>query len=295
LLQTAEFLAAHGELSISPEARKEMAEMSRATLARRMLRWRSPKVTRALPRHKPSGIRSEIPIGTYAWDETRPGALEIDLVEHNGGSSLGQFAYTLSVVDVVSGYSRRRAILGRGQAGVHREMTGIVAEWPFRPWALHADNGSEFLSVNLASFAKKEKLFFTRSRPYRKNDNAHVEQKNRQLVREIVGYGRYETPEHVVWLNQVYACLDPYANLFLPMRKVIAKEREGCRVRKRYDKARTPIQRLLEIGILDYQAELLLSEQLHAYNPLELHRELELLLARGPMPLPDTGKAKSLG
>lgn len=295
LLQTAELLAAHGELALTPDARREVAEISRATLARRMIRWRSPKVSRALPRHKPTGIRSEIPIGTYAWDESRPGALEIDLVEHNGGSSLGQFAYTLSVVDVVSGYSRRRAILGRGQAGVHREMTGIVSEWPFHPWALHADNGSEFLSVNLASFAKKERLFFTRSRPYRKNDNAHVEQKNRQLVREIVGYGRYDTPEHVAWLNQVYACLDPYANLFLPMRKVIAKEREGAHVRKRYDKARTPVQRLLEIGILDQQSKLLLSEQLHSFNPLELHRELESLLAQGPMPIPNAAKAEVLG
>ncbi|MGD0153712.1 MAG: transposase, partial [Thermacetogeniaceae bacterium] len=228
LLSTAELLSTHGEISLTPEIRRQLSQISRATLARRLQRLRSPKRNRTLPGRRPNnGVRAEIPVECYAWDETRPGALEIDLVEHNGGSSLGLFAYTLSVVDVVSGFSRRRAVLGRGQAGVHRELTAIIKDWPTTVWGLHCDNGSEFISVNLLSFCQKNNLTFTRSRPYKKNDNAHVEQKNLQYVREIVGYERYDTPEAVDWLNQVYACLDPYANLFLPMRKVIAKERCG--------------------------------------------------------------------
>ena len=198
-----------------------------------------------------------------------------------GRSSFGIYAYTLDVVDVVSGYSRRRAILGRGQAGVHRELAAIIKDWPTPVWGLHCDNGSEFISVNLISFCQKNNLTFTRSRPYKKNDNAHVEQKNLQYVREIVGYERYDTPEAVEWLNQVYACLDPYANLFLPMRKVIAKERCGSHVYKKFDIARTPFQRLVETDSMTLRARLTHQNQLKTGNPLELHRQLEKLLHKG--------------
>jgi hypothetical protein len=126
LLSTVELLSKHGELALTPEIRLQMSQISRATLARRLKRLRSPKRNRALPGRRPTtDLRAEIPVERYDWDETRPGALEVDLVEHNGGSSLGHFAYTLSVVDVVSGYSRRRAVLGRGQAGVYRELKAI--------------------------------------------------------------------------------------------------------------------------------------------------------------------------
>ena len=143
------------------------------------------------------------------------------------------FAYTLSMVDGVTGYSRRQAVLGRGQAGVHRELRRVVDEWPYKAWGLHADNGREFLNDQLVRFAKERGLTFTRSRPYRKNDSSHVEQKNRQYVREIVGYDRFDTPEAVQWLNRVYELLTVYANLFLPMRKVVARRRVGSRVSKR--------------------------------------------------------------
>jgi transposase InsO family protein len=261
----------------------QLAEISRATLARRMTKWQSPKGKGAIPRQKPgSRLRSEVPMDRYNWNENRPGALEVDLVEHNGGSSLGHFAYTLSVVDVVTGYSRRRAVLGRGQAGVHQELVNIVNCWPFKPWALHTDNGSEFLNAHLIAFAKQYKLFFTRSRPYRKNDNAHVEQKNRQYVREIVGYDRYDTPEDVHWLNQVYAILDPYVNLFLPLRKVIFKQRRGAHVQKRYDQASTPFQRLQITGILCPETQMFFEDQFRTLNPLSLHRDLECLITKGP-------------
>lgn len=247
-----------------------------------MVKWRSPK--RALPRCRPnSKIKTEVPIDIYAWDEGKPGALELDLVEHNGGSSLGQFVYTLTVVDIVSGYSRRRAVLGRGQRGVFKELKLIISQWPFTPWALHSDSGSEFLSDHLVRFCKEYGLEFTRSRPYRKNDNAHVEQKNRQFVREMVGYERYDTPEEVVWLNEVYALLDAYVNLFLPTRKVIVKERKGAKVKKRYDIAQTPLQRLIEKEALNNDIKSDLLKQYQTLNPLCLHRQLENLLAKGPL------------
>lgn len=282
LLSTAQILAKHNELALTAEITQQLSQISRATLARRLVKWRSPK--RSLPRFKPnSKIKSEVPIDIYAWDEDKPGALEIDLVEHNGGSSLGQFAYTLTVVDIVSGYSRRRAVLGKGQRGVFKELKLIISQWPFNPWAIHSDSGSEFLSDHLVRFCKECSLEFSRSRPYKKNDNAHVEQKNRQFVREIVGYARYDTPEEVAWLNEVYTQLDAYANLFLPMRKVIFKERKGAKVKKRYDIARTPLQRLIEKDVLNDDMKSNLLKQYQSLNPLVLHRQLENLLARGPM------------
>jgi len=285
LAATAEVLAGHGELKLTAEVRQQLSQIGRATLARRLKRLRSPKCSRALPGRRPNtGLKAEIPVERYDWDETRPGAPEVDLVEHNGGSSLGIFAYTISVVDVVSGYSRRRAVLGRGQTGVHRELTAIINDWPTPVWGLHSDNGSEFINDQLLRFCQKHNLAFTRSRPYKKNDNAHVEQKNLQFVREIVGYERYDTPEAVEWLNRVYACLDPYANLFLPMRKVIKKERSGSHVSKKFDTARTPFQRLSETGALTLKARLVHQHQLKTLNPLAIHRQLEELLGKGPLP-----------
>jgi len=283
LLSTAENLARHGEIVLTPLIKDQLSEISRSTLARLLTKWQSPKRRLVGSRNKHlSGLRVEVPVRSYAWDEKRPGALEVDLVEHNGGSSLGQFAYTITVLDIVSGYSRRRAVLGRGQAGISRELAGILQEWPFWPWGLHTDNGSEFLNHHLVRFCRENGLEFTRSRPYRKNDNAHVEQKNRQFVREIVGYERYDSPEAVAWLNTLYELLDTYANLFLPMRKVIAKERRGGRVIKRYDVARTPFQRLVETGVLEPNVQAFLEHQFKTINPLALHRQIEELLAKGP-------------
>lgn len=173
-------------------------------------------------------------------------------------------------------------MLGKGQKGVFTEIENILNSWPFAVWGFHSDSGGEFINGHLYRFCKKTGLLFTRSRPYRKNDNAHVEQKNRQFVREIVGYERYDSPEEVAWLNEVYALLDPYINLFLPMRKVVFKERQGAKVKKCYDIAKTPLQRLLEKDVLTDKMKIQLLDQYQSLNPLALHRQIESLLAAGP-------------
>ena len=284
LLEMADKLAKHGHLSLSPLVRSQLASISRPTLGRRLAKWVSVK-----PAGKPSRaaksfsrLRSEIPVQRYDWDEKRPGALEIDLVEHNGGSSQGQYAYTLTVVDIVTGYSRHRAVPNRSQAAVFQAIEYVLDAWPMKPWGIHSDNGSEFMSNHLRKFCQKEELKFTRSRPYRKNDNAHVEQKNRQYVREVVGYERYETSQDVDWLNAVYACLDTYANLFLPMRKIISKTRVDGKVRKRYDTARTPLQRLIDTGTLEQQMVAKIQADKASADPLRLHEHLEKLIHDGP-------------
>lgn len=283
LLATAELLHRHGELPLTDLIRDQLQKMSRSTLARRLAELPTPKVRRAALRSRPAhGIQAAIPISRYAWDETRPGALEIDLVEHNGGSSAGHYAYTLDVVDVVTGWSARRAVLGRSQAGIFTALQWIVERWPFPIWALHSDNGSEFICAFLLQFSQQHSYQFSRSRPYKKNDNAHVEQKNRQLVREVVGYSRHDTPHEVAWLNQVYECLDPYANLYLPSRKVIGKARNGAHVTKTYDIAQTPFRRSVAAGVLDPVTQASLEAQILAHSPLALHRRLERLLSNSP-------------
>ena len=283
LMKTAMQLARHGEINLTSEITQDLRRISRATLARRISRWRQPRAKQIPADKRPSAhLRSEIPIERYDWNEDKPGALEIDLVEHNGGSSLGHFAYTLSIVDVVTGYSRRLAVLGRGQAGVTTVLERALMEWPYLVWGIHSDNGSEFINNHLLRFTKAKKLSFTRSRPYKKNDNAHVEQKNRFLVREIVGYERYDTPEHVEWLNTVYAWLDVYANVCLPLRKVVEKKRNGSHVQKKYDTAKTPLQRALDVGVIRADCKQSWSEWADSLNPLKIHRQLMTLLAQGP-------------
>jgi len=282
LLPTAEHLERHGKLRLTSLIRQQLAQISRSTLARRLKEFDSPKPRRFM-RPKPTNrLKRDIPAGRLPWNESRPGALEIDLVEHNGGNSSGQFACTLSVTDMVTGYSRRQAILGKSQKAVFAALESILSQWPTAVHTLHSDNGSEFLNHHLLRFCKQKGIAFMRSRPYRKNDNPHVEQKNRQFVREIVGYARYDTQEAVAWLNAVYALLDPYANLFLPTRKVVEKSYEGKRIRKRFDQARTPLQRLIESGALKPEMEHMLMAQFETLNPLDLHDELEKIVARGP-------------
>ena len=282
LLQTAALLERHGEMHLCSNARQLLASISRPTLARILSKSRSVKRYRMSPPRKKTHLESQVPIERYNSGEMRPGALEADLVEHNGGSSLGHFAYTLSVVDVATGYSRRRSILGKGQMGVHRELKKVIMSWPYPIWGIHTDNGSEFLNDHLIRFCKANSLKFTRGRPYKKNDNPHVEQKNFQHVRCLVGYERYDTPEQVNWLNRLYEVYDNYVNLFQPTRKLISKERHGSTVRKRYDIAKTPLQRAFETGVVTQESVDKYKKLHQSLNPLALHQQIERLVSQCP-------------
>lgn len=282
LLWTAEHLASLGAITLTAAAREQLAHISRATLARRLARLPRPHAKLYGYRLRAqTALLKQIPIEKYAFNESRPGALEIDLVEHNGGSASGHYAYTLSVTDVVTGWSSRRAVLGRSQRAVFAALSYIIDAWPIHPWALHGDNGSEFMNDHLLRYTKQNGLKLLRSRPYRKNDNAHVEQRNRQYVREVVGYDRYDTECAVAWLNQIYSVLDTYANLFLPTMKLVAKSREGAKIRKRFDQAQTPLDRLLATGVLDHPAAARLIQQRSLLNPLTLRHEVNHLVASG--------------
>lgn len=284
LLTTALVLEKHNELCLTEENRLHLASISRTTLSR-MLKHAGQ--TRSFPNKrlqpKPTTrIKAQVPIDSYNYKESKPGDLEVDLVEHNGGSSLGQFAYTLSVVDVVTGISRRRAVLGKGQVGVHKELKRIILGWPYKVRGLHSDNGSEFLNDHLLRFCKAHQIKFTRSRPYRKNDNPHVEQKNFQHVRSLVGYERYDSLNAVNWLNAIYEIYDLYVNLYQPSRKLISKERNGGRVRKRYDEAKTPFKRACDIGAIIGAEKDALERKYSQLNPLRIHEQIENLVTALP-------------
>lgn len=285
LVRVARDLVRCGELEAPAEVLEELSRISRATVARRIAELPRPKPRRQpVAPHPQRLLKTAVPIGRYAWDEGRPGALEVDLVEHNGGSSSGHYAATLSVVDIVSGWSRRRAVLGKSQAVVHEALQWLLSGWPTRVWGLHSDNGAEFLNNHLVRYCQRHAIEYHRSRAYRKNDNAHVEQKNRQLVREVVGYARYEQHADVRWLNGVYELLDVYVNLVLPSQKLIEKTRDGAKLRKRYDTARTPLERLQALEAIEPQRQVELAALRRDLNPLALKRDLDARLERRASP-----------
>lgn len=191
-------------------------------------------------------LKSQIPIRTDNWDVRSPGYLEIDLVVHCGPSASGEFICSFNLTDICTGWTETRAIMGKGETGVVTALEEIRLELPFELAAIDSDNGSEFINHHLVRWCTKHKIAFTRSRPYKKNDNAHIEQKNWTHVRRIFGWDRYDTPEHCAMMNALYRNeLYHMQNFFQPCVKLVGKTRVGSKVRRHYDKALTPLDRLV--------------------------------------------------
>jgi hypothetical protein len=299
--ELARVMRQHGELGINAEVEAELCQMSAATIDRRLRPWRRLGGRRPLSTTRPGTLlKGSIPIRTFAdWAENRPGFLEVDLVPHCGESAEGFYLSTLCAVDVASGWSECLGVWGKGQervgAGVHR----VGQRLPFALLGLDSDNGSEFINQHLYRYCQREGITFTRSRSYKKNDSCHVEQKNWSVVRRVVGYDRYSSRAALERLNMVYDCLRLYVNFFQPVMKLVAKTRHGAKVHKIYDEARTPYQRLLEIGVLTGAKRKELAAVYHGLNPVlllkQINGNLERLwtLADRPVPRPKvTVKAK---
>lgn len=227
-------LERHNELSCASETRAKLLKISAATIDRLLRPERRKYELRSRSRTRPGTLlKHQIPIRTFSdWDEQRPGFAEIDLVGHDGGHAVGDYCQTLDLTDIATTWTETAAVKNKAQVWVFAALKKLRKNLPFPLLGLDSDNGGEFINTQLERYCRDQKLTFTRSRPYRKNDNCFVEQKNYSVVRRAVGYGRFDTEEQLQLLNEIYSHLRLYTNFFLPTMKLETKERVGSRVRK---------------------------------------------------------------
>lgn len=265
-----------GEIELAPETKQLLLSISRSTIDRclRPVRVTSPH---GLSTTKPGTLlKKAIPIRTFAdWNEDRPGFMEIDLVAHCGETTEGQYLNTLTCTDICTGWTEPIALPRRTQQAVCTAIQTMRQELPFALLGIDSDNGSEFINNLLYRYCQDEKITFTRSRPYKKNDQAHVEQKNWSVVRHTVGYDRLETEQELALLEDIYAALRLYVNFFQPVLKLQAKERLGNKVIRRYDQATTPYQRIMKRQDIPLQTKAHFMNLYLHLNPVELRRRID--------------------
>jgi hypothetical protein len=279
LPETLEALERHGEMPISEEVRQKLLSISAATIDRLLAPEKEKLRLKVRSQTKPGTLlRHQVAVRTFAdWDEARPGFLEMDLVAHEGGNARGDYAQTLDLTDVSTGWTELVAVRNKAQVWVFEAIQQVRERLPFTLLGLDSDNGVEFINKHLHRFCQQEQISFTRSRPYRKNDNCFVEQKNYSVVRRYVGYGRYAGEAEVELLNELYGQLRLYVNFFLPSQKLKEKIRRGSRVQKRYHPARTPYQRVLDCPEVSSTCKRQLRAQYQELNPAELDRKIRRL------------------
>lgn len=237
---------ARRRLGLSASVCQQLRRISPRQMDRRLAPFKRALKARRYGRTKPGSLlKHHIPLKTDAWNVTVPGFTELDLVAHSGDRADGEFAHSLNVTDIHTTWVETRAVMGRADVPVQEALETIRQSLPFRLRGIDADNGSEFINVHLYEYCQRQQIQFTRGRPYKKDDNAHIEQKNWTHVRKMIGYLRYDTPAAVAALNELYRGeLRLLQNLFLPSIKLVRKVRVGSRVRRRYDAPRTPLERV---------------------------------------------------
>ena len=286
-------LERHDELDLAPEVRTQLLEMSASTMDRllkpyRMIGLRRPYTTR----RSPGALKALIPIRTFGeWADVKPGSVQVDLVAHCGESTADFYLNTLVSVDVATSWCECEVIWGKGKERVGTGVHTTRLRLPFSLEEIHTDNGSEFINDILYPWCKQEGIRFTRGRAYRKNDQAYVEQKNWSVPRRLIGYDRYSSKAAYEQLQLLYGYVRLYVNFFQPVSKLIGKERNGAKVRKRYDEAQTPYQRLLASGVLDEPKREALATLYASLNPIKLRTQIDEALEalwkltnRGPVP-----------
>ena len=231
----------------SAETERQLLRMSARQMDRRLAGKKSRCKQRLYGQTKPGTLlKHHIPVKTDSWNVTQPGYAEIDLVSHSGNSGEGEFGYTLNLTDIHTGWTESRGLLGKGQEGVRQALEEIQKGLPFELLGLDSDNGSEFINWHLESWCKQSQIQLTRGRPYKKNDNAHIEQKNWTHVRKLLGWERYDSRAAVEAMNDLYRQeLRLWLNLYLPSVKLVKKVRVGAKVRRVYDAPQTPLERVI--------------------------------------------------
>ena len=280
MAEAIEKLTKHKEIDLAPLVREKLLKISASTIDRLLKpekdRYRLGKGRKGT---KPGTLlKKAIPIRTFSdWNEKKPGYLEADLVGHDGGNGSGDFAQSLNFVDILTGWDESAACINKAQVHVFEAIITASVRFPFKIAGIDSDNGSEFINAHMLRYCIQNKITFTRSRAYRKNDNCFVEQKNYSIVRRAVGYLRYDTQEEVDILNKLYIYLGFYGNFFMPVEKLMSKTRKGSKVTKKYDTAKTPYRRVLECSDIDDKIKERLKAKYESLNPAELKRKISSL------------------
>jgi hypothetical protein len=266
----------HALRHVSAETIERVSHMSPATIDRALASSRAGLGPRGVSMTRPGTLlKHQVAIKTFAdWRETVPGFVEVDLVAHCGWTGAGPFLYTLTMVDVATGWVSCAGLRDKRAQTVVAALRGVHEGLPFKILGLDSDNGSEFLNASLVEYCADQHITFTRGRPYRKNDSCFVEQKNWAVVRRLVGYARLESPA-LAALEHVHELARDYVNFLHPVRKLREKVRIGARITRRYDTAQTPYRRLLASGVLPRKKQAHLAARSNAVDPLRLKLEIE--------------------
>lgn len=266
----------YGEINPSSDQRAMLSQISISSLDRMLQSEIRTRRKRINGQTKGGKLKYEISFAIDSEEVTKPGVLEIDLVVHCGESAMGDFINTLNATDSITGWYEAEAIMGKSQRAVEAAMEEIEKRLPYPLTGIDSDNGSEFINGNMKRYADRKRITFTRSRPYKKNDNAHIEQKNFTHVRKIIGYARLDTKEQQEMMNDLYRNeLRLYINFFQPSQKLIKKERIGSKIKRVYDKPKTPYQRVMESKDIQEDIKRKLTKQYETLNPFHLKREID--------------------
>ncbi len=272
---------ARRRLRLSPATEADLGRISARQMDRVLASHKRTIRRRQYGRTKPGALlKHHIPLRTDRWTVTVPGFTEIDLVAHSGDRAEGEFAYTLNLTDIHTTWVESGAQLGKSQVRVQETLERLRTALPFALQGIDSDNGSEFINAHLYRYCRRRQIQFTRGRPYKKDDNAHIEQKNWTHVRKLMGYVRYDSEAAVAAMNAVYADLRLLQNLFLPSVKLITKERVGARVRRRYDQPQIPLDRVRACSEADpakVQALVALRARL---DPFQLAQRIDAALSQ---------------
>ena len=268
-------------INITDEIKKDLLTISASTIDR-VLKKSRIKSKKGLGGTKPGSLlKNQIPIRTDNWDVNKPGFMEADTVAHCGNNLQGDFIWSLTMTDIITGWTENRAVWNKGAVGVKEQVISIENAVPFDLLGFDCDNGSEFLNYHLLRYFNEngKNTQFTRSRPYKKNDNAYVEQKNWTQVRHLFGYDRLEDESLVEPMNDLYANeWSLYNNYFRPSQKLIEKTKINSKYIKKYDKPRTPYQRVLDSEYVSEEKKEELKKIYKQLNPFELKYKIEYKL-----------------
>lgn len=269
----------HSNNLLTVRDKKLLQEISPRTIDRLLKRLKSKYKKFGLSTTKPGSLlKKKVPIKLDQWDETIPGFIEADTVAHCGSSVAGQFIYTLNTVDIATGWTEQRAVWGKGKAGIFEAIKSIRKSLPFKILGFDCDNGGELLNYMLLEYftGKKEPVQYTRSREYRKNDNAHIEEKNWTHVRQFIGYERLDKIETVRLLNDLYLSeWRLFLNFFLPAFKLVEKRREGSKIIKKFDSPTTPYQRLINSENIKLSVKKELTKTFNSIDPFVLQKNMK--------------------